>query len=214
MMLKKRFGSRQAGVFGAMIVIVFLLSACTGNRELERERGQERTVAPDAPSVLILPFENLSEHPGAGRILTRLMGTELYRQKIFRLREELALHRQAHNGEDGGNPYGTQLQLTEKPDMDAVLLGSVTEYRYQHGLREEPVVGLSVRLVRECDRRVVWAASQNISGRGFLHRDSLNQAAQRVVSRLARELEQLDVKALRCSSALWHNGRQQQESLS
>ena len=203
-MLEKKFGSKQRALFGMILVTIFALSACASNKGMEKDGVQSRAVPSDAPQVAVLPFENLSEHPNAGQILTRLMSTELYRQGSFQIREESVLHQQLRDGKNGSEQIRSvprAQQLAHKLGVDAVLLGSVTEYRYQHGLREEPVVGLSVRLVRSCDGQVVWASSQSVNGRGFIHRDSLNQAAQRVVYNLAKELERLDINELRCSTA-------------
>ncbi len=212
-MLEKKFGSKQTGLFGVVLLVVFALSACASNKGIEKDGAQSRTVSPDTPHVAVLPFENLSEHPNAGQILTQLMNTELYQQGAFLIREESALLQQLRNEKEGDKQTRSvprAQQLAHKLGVDAVLLGSVTEYRYQHGLREEPVVGLSVRMVRGCDGQVVWASSQSVTGRGFIHRDSLNQAAQRVVHTLATELQQLDANELRCSTSLLDNAGDKQ----
>ncbi len=207
-MLEKKFGSKQTGLFGVILVAVFALSGCASNRGLEKPEVQNRTASPDAHHVAILPFENLSGHPNAGQILTRLMSTELYRLGTFQVREESTLLQQLRDKKEESaqiQPVPRVRELAHKLGVDAVLLGSVTEYRYQHGLREEPVVGLSVRMVRGCDGQVIWASSQSVAGRGFMHRDSLNQAAQRVVDAVTKELEQLNINELRCSTMLPDN---------
>ncbi len=207
-MLEKKFGSKQTGLFGVILVVVFILSACASNKGMEKSGIQNRAVSANAPHVAVLPFENLSGHPNAGQILTRLTSTELYRLGTFLVREESTLFRQLRDENEGSaqiQPAPRVRELAHKLGVDAVLLGSVTEYRYQHGLREEPVVGLSVRMVRGCDGQVIWASSQSAAGRGFIHRDSLNQAAQRVVDAVTKELEQLNVNELRCSTALPDN---------
>jgi hypothetical protein len=73
--------------------------------------------------------------------------------------------------------------------VDAVLTGSVSEFGYQHGLKEEPTVGINLRLITLDDADVVWAASHADAGRGLLHRDSLAATAQRVVIEMVDALE-------------------------
>jgi len=197
-------GGKQTALSGILLTVVLFLSACAGVGGIERNSAPQRTASVDAPQVVVLPFENLSENPDAGLILTRLMSTEMYRQGVFRIREKPELDQQSSVFKHGNKQepgINSIQQLVHKPGVDAVLLGSVTEYRYQHGLHEEPVVGLSMRMMRGCDGQVIWASSQSVTGRGFIHRDSLNQVARRVVHAMAAELEQLDLNELRCSVA-------------
>ena len=199
-MLEKKIGSKMF-LLAVMAMLVLFLSACASSKGVESGGVQSRMVSPDAPQVAVLPFENLTDYPNADQILTRLMGTELYRQGVFQVREERGPGRELRDAQRGrGEISAVTLarQLASELGADAVLLGSVTEYRYQHGLHEEPVVGLSVRMVRACDGRVVWASSQSESGRSFLHRDSLNQVAQRVARKMAAELLQMDSGLLGC----------------
>jgi len=201
-MMEIKRGKRFGSLWMVSAVLLLSLSACGINRGIEKNEPANRVLSPLAPLVALLPFENLSEYPNAGEILTRLMATELYRQRLFNIREEDDLYRQvaAEQSEKGrlpSTPPRVQ-QLAHKLGVDAVLLGSVTEFHYQHGLREEPVVGLSVRLVRSCDGQVVWAASRSVSGKGVLRRESLNQVAQRVVQELVNELGEVERGELRC----------------
>ncbi len=201
-MMEKKRGKHFGSLWVVLTVLLPFLSACGINKGIERNELENRVLSPLAPLVAVLPFENLSEYPNAGEILTRLMATELYRQRSFNIREEDDLYQQMAAGqvEKGGIPSTPSRvqQLAHKLGVDAVLLGSVTEFHYQHGLREEPVVGLSVRLVRSCDGQVVWAASRSVSGKGLLRRESLNQVAQRVVRELVNELGEVDHGELRC----------------
>ncbi|HFC53243.1 MAG TPA: hypothetical protein ENJ43_02290, partial [Gammaproteobacteria bacterium] len=146
-MLEHKIGSKM---YLLAVLVVLALSACASGKGVENGGIQSRMVSPDAPQVVILPFENLTDYPNADRILTRLMGTELYRQGLFRVREESGPSRELREAQRGrGETSAVTLarQLANELGADAVLMGSVTEYRYQHGLHEEPVVGLSVRMV-------------------------------------------------------------------
>ncbi len=201
-MMEIKRGGKRFNSFWLVLALLPFLSACGVNRGLERDDLQSRVLSPHAPLIAVLPFENLSEHPNAGEILTRLMATALYRQKSFNIREEPKWVPGGADKDVNSEKLPSTMpeiqQLAHKLGADAALLGSVTEFHYQHGLREEPVVGLSVRLVRSCDGKVVWAASRSVSGKGLFRRESLNQVAQRMVDLLAKELGMMTSNDLRC----------------
>lgn len=141
--------------------------------------------------VAVLPFENLTTHRNAGIICSELLSTELYRKGVFRMIEQSRVRKWMTNNKI--NPS----QLTETTyaqavaralGVHAVIIGSVSEYGYQHGLKEEPTVGINVRLVSGGDANVLWASSSSDIGRGLFNRDSANETAQRVVVRMVHEL--------------------------
>ncbi|MBF0131380.1 MAG: hypothetical protein HQL75_02180 [Magnetococcales bacterium] len=135
-------------------------------------------------TVAVLPFENLSNSPTAGLSVAQLFATELMASKQFCLLEESEMRRQL---------IGLKVDMDRLADVsiardvgtglfvDAVLTGSVSEFSYQHGLREEPAVGFNVQLVRIRDGVVLWRASQSLMGSGFLSRESIYYTAQKAV---------------------------------
>ncbi|MGE0253396.1 MAG: GNA1162 family protein [Alphaproteobacteria bacterium] len=173
------------------LAIALALSACAGSGGASRD-----WVAPDAGltssmSVAVIPFENLTNHPNAGIIVSQLVTTEIYRQGVFLpVEDSIVRNRLADLGIDAaeiGEAVFAQ-QLAELLGASAVLTGSVSEYGYQHGLREEPTVGFNLRLVAAGDGRVLWAASYSDIGRGVLSRDSVNALAQAVAGRMVSAL--------------------------
>ena len=152
-----------------------------------------------ALTVAVVPFENLTNHPNAGIIVAELLATELYHQGTFRLMEGTELRRQLEGRDIDLAKVGVTMaagQLAAGLGVDAVVVGSVSEYGYQHGLHEEPTVGINLRLVSACDGEVLWAASHSETGGGVLRRDSVNEAAQRAVLEMVVELNRrLDARA-------------------
>jgi polysaccharide biosynthesis protein PelC len=143
-----------------------------------------------AMTVAILPFENPSSDPNAGQIVSQLFASELYARGLFRLMEETEARKRAVDAKLNIALLGeaaSAAQAAAALGVDAILFGTVGEYRYQHGLKEEPTVGLSVRLVRR-DGVVLWAASQSAVGGGIVQRGSLSETAQGVVASLADRL--------------------------
>lgn len=141
--------------------------------------------------LAVLPFENLTTHQNAGAIMADLLTTELYRLgsvKVMESSRTRSLLAGAYGEADGRGESAYAQDVGRKLGAQMVLLGSVSEYGYQYGLREEPVVGVNMRLVRVADGAVVWATSESDIGSGFWSRESVNEVAQRVARRSAERL--------------------------
>jgi TolB-like protein len=181
---------------GALLAVGLFLAGCSFGRINSRDFAQPGAVLPAGSTVAVLPFENLTNHPNAGQIAADIVSTELYgveglrSMDAARVRSRLSAGKPAADATDApadAAPLDAQA-AGRTLGVDAVLAGSVSEYGYQHGLREEPVVGLNARLVRSSDGTVLWTSSQSEAGRGYFSRDSVNNVAQRVVTRMIDSL--------------------------
>lgn len=196
-------GMRMKGkgmrAFGALLAAGLLLAGCSVGRINSRDFAQPGAALPAGATVAVLPFENLTNHPNAGQIAADLVSTELYgvggvrTVEAGRVRSRLSALKPADAGPAAATEAAADAPLDAQAAgralaVDAVLAGSVSEYGYQHGLREEPVVGLNARLVRVSDGAVLWTSSQSEAGRGYFSRDSVNNVAQRVVTRMIDSL--------------------------
>ncbi|WP_448204815.1 hypothetical protein [Azospirillum sp. sgz302134] len=172
----------------AVAALAVAVSACSIGQGTSRNfPGDQAGVLPSGATVAVLPFENLTTHQNAGMIASELVSTELYRLNRVRVVEASRVRNRLIAAKVDvekltESTYAQEVGRTL--GVDAVLIGSVTEYGYQHGLREEPVVGINARLVRAADGAVLWASSQSQVGRGYFARDSVNNLAQRVVVRM------------------------------
>lgn len=175
---------RHAG----FVLLALLLAACADTRY-----AADYVVAGTTARqrVAVVPLENLTNYPKAGLIVSEFVATELYRRGLFDLVEGTALRRSLAALEPERADLAASVgaaELATRLGVDAVLVGSVSEYGYQHGLHEEPVVGVNLRLV-EADGDVSWAASHSTTGRGYIARDSVNAAAQRLVDEMVDTLQ-------------------------
>jgi len=166
---------------------LLLLGACSQKvtPPIERNFVATDVAIPADMTVAVVPFDNLTNHPNAGVIAAQLMSSELYSQNLFSLTEEGMVRRAlAELGtREGSGEVQDITQLARALSVQAVLIGSVSEYGYQHSLSEEPAVGINVRLVLWDGEKVLWAASHSEVGGGE-SRESLNQMAQRIVQRM------------------------------
>lgn len=175
----------------ALALAAATLAACGFGRTNSRDFARAGDILPMGASVAVLPFENLTNYPNAGQIAADLLSTELYGMGVYQVAESSRVRNQLTAAKIDAEKLsdGTHAQAAGRTlGADAVLVGSVSEYGYQHGLREEPVVGLNARLVRASDGAVLWASSQSEAGRGLFSRDSVNNVAQRVVTRMLDSL--------------------------
>lgn len=183
---------------GALLAVGLMLSGCSFGRINSRDFAQPGAVLPAGSTVAVLPFENLTNHPNAGQIAADIVSTELYGVDGIRSMDASRVRSRLSAAKPAGDAAATDAPADAAPPdaqaagrtlgVDAVLSGSVSEYGYQHGLREEPVVGLNARLVRTSDGAVLWTSSQSEAGRGYFSRDSVNNVAQRVVTRMIDSL--------------------------
>lgn len=181
----KRRGGRRACV---AVLLLALLGACSGvpapvyvNAAAPPARGM---------TMAILPFENLSTDPNAGIIVAQMTASELYARGLFKLMEETEARGRAATARLDLSQLGeaTAAGAAAKAlGVDAVLIGSVSEYRYQHGLREEPAVSVTARLVR-VDGTVMWATTRSSIGGGVLQRGSLSETTQALVGLMVQSL--------------------------
>ena len=182
--------ARSLAVRIGALALTLALAACASS-----DRQARDYVDPAADfktmKVAVLPFENLTNYPNAGRIVAELMATELYDRGVFELQEDTETRRalaQLKIDPENLTSVAVAQQAAGLLEVDAIVIGSVSEFGYQQGLREEPVVGLNARLVQAGTGTVLWASSHSVMGGGYLERGSLNATAQRVVSSMVDPL--------------------------
>ncbi len=177
-------GCYRIVVFALLGGMALWLAGCSTGSHLERDYISDSPAPQRHMKVLVPPFRNLTVHPKAGIALAGILATELRKQGVFDIEESPLLE----NGSDG-SASDNPLAMARAAGADAVLVGFVTEYGYRYGFRKQPVVGVDIRLVRT-DGTVLWAVSASEAGSAYLGRDSVTEAAQRLVMRLVKKLSE------------------------
>ncbi|MBF0426758.1 MAG: hypothetical protein HQL66_13165 [Magnetococcales bacterium] len=174
------------------LVVLGLLAGCSflGHRQPEAD-----AVAPREYNftLAILPFENFSNNPDVGHSVSQLVASELTNRRIFRIQDENETRRiltESKVDMERLDDISLARNFAELLGVDAVMLGSVPEFSYQHGLQENPTVGLDVQLIRARDGLVLWHDSQALLGSGYWQRQSAVYVAQDAVTRLVDSLIQ------------------------
>lgn len=141
-------------------------------------------------SLAVLPFENLSAHPTAGQIIAQLIATELYSRRLFGQLEESEVRRRLSERRLEGKELGRDTVAREVAaalGVDAVLVGSVQDFGYRHGLKPEPAVAATARLVSR-DGLVLWSGSFSETAGSFGGGDTVTATAQRLATSIAERL--------------------------
>jgi len=164
----------------ALCAAVLCALGCSYHRSHAPTEEAWRTIR-----LAVVPFNNLTEYPHAGLIVTELWRTELGTQGFGTIPGPLvteALGTATPRAEGVPvDPFalGKQLGVTH------VAVGSVTEYRYKFGLDGEPAVGISAAIINVADGSVCWQGSASDTGFGY---DSLNRVAQLVCKGLVSSI--------------------------
>ncbi|MEQ5778560.1 DUF799 family lipoprotein [Thalassospira sp. NFXS8] len=172
-----------------------MLAACAG--------GDRQIVTASAPvslapgnTIAVMPFDNLTNSEEAGQVASYLAVSALRattglavqpESNVTQTYDSLASENAATSA-IGAHSTVSARQLGEILGVQYVLTGSVSEYGYQYGLREEPSVSMNMRLVDISDGSIVWTASSGIVGQGTFARDSVSIIAQRLVNQMVANM--------------------------
>lgn len=141
-------------------------------------------------AIAVLPFENLSTHPHAGQIVAQLVATELYNRRLFAQVEESEVRRRLVEKRLDGKEIGRETvarEIAEALSVEAVLVGSVQDFGYRYGLKPDPAVAATARLVGR-DGTVYWGGSFGEVGAASASGDTITATAQRMAAAIADRL--------------------------
>ena len=167
---------------------------------LQRDYLASREAMATLETVAVLPFENLTRFPDAGEIVAELFTTELYRTDKFRVMDRNQVKRLMREKMIIPPVVVDRLaaqKIGKALEVDAVLIGSVSEYWYRLARRsrrpdgEEPAVGINARLVEVDSGEVIWASSHSRSSYDAFaaDRDHINRIAQITVANMVDGLD-------------------------
>lgn len=166
------------------------LAACAGGASSLRDFVADGAPPRAGMSIAVLPFENLSAHPHAGQIVAQLVATELYNRRLFLQVEESEVRRRLTEKRLDGKELGRETvarEIAEALAVDAVLVGSVQDFGYRYGLRPDPVVAATARLVGR-DGAVLWGGSFGEIGAASGAGDTVTATAQRLAASIVARL--------------------------
>lgn len=150
-----------------IVALLFLATACgrvqnTSTLDLAQLNARARR-------VVVLPLDNLTTTPNAGRIVGDLLTTELLAKTRFVLLERSEMMEKLSGGAQNVDPQevldkAAAYKIGRDLGVDTVVFGSVTEFRYKRGLDEDPIVGVTLRLLDIPENKILWAESVSATG--------------------------------------------------
>ena len=164
-----------------ILIAVVLLAGCAAQRD---GKAKDLKLAEHLP-LAVVPFDNLSANPNAGLIVAELMRAELLaRTDCDQIPPEVVINKLRPLAGEARTPQ----QLGELLGAKALLIGTVTEFSYKRGLGEDPVIGVSLRLVDASTGAVLWSGARSAVGDRWFIEDGLSRLAQDTCRRLADTL--------------------------
>lgn len=172
-----------------ILLVIFLYTGCDYSRQFTKKCFNFAQTG----KIGVLPFDNRTENPHAGVIVTDLMTTELYSRHKFDIVSPLTIKQTlGENFELGATEILTAQSLKDlakKCGADSFIVGSVTEYQYKKGLRDKPVVGIDAKLIIAESGEVVWACSLTREELSFLfYQGSVNLVAQKICRQMTDQI--------------------------
>lgn len=174
-------------LFLALLLIVVTACARSHRTEYFATAGFETD-----RSVAVLPLVNLTPQPQAGRIAGDVLAGELYGVEGMRFVERTAVQ-EALRTDDEDIEHVMDVSVAQaigrKLGVQGVIYGSVTEYAYRRGLDQNPVVGITVRMLDVQSGAVLWAATVTRTGTApFPGGDSLSKTLQEACADIVESL--------------------------
>ncbi len=133
----------------------------------------------------VLPFDNLTETPQAGRRIEAISMSLLYAMGVQSSIQFSSTHKTEFVG-IGTNTETreTALAWAKSQQVRYALRGAVDEWRYKVGVDGEPAVGVTLEVVDVSTGAVVWSAVGAKTGWG---REAVSAVAQKLVRHLLEQ---------------------------
>jgi len=143
--------------------------------------------------IAVLPFFNLTAYPHAGKIVSDLVLTEMYALTDFQIMDQTKVMSILNKEDEDMERLMSQTtakKIGKMLNVDSVIYGSVTEFRYKRSLNEVPVASISIRLLDIKSNRILWAGSKSsVGGICWFCDDALTRLAQTIAHDLVKSIQ-------------------------
>lgn len=165
-----------------IIMIVALAISVAGCQNMN-----QRIKSGNCMKFAVLPFENLSGDPNAGLIVMSGLESALACSSQHQLIEPDKVRTLLQPYQD---QYMQPQKMAKLLKAQAVITGSVTEYRYVYGAGEQPVVSVNIRIISGRSGKVLYSHSYTSSGAySWLKEVSLGEITKKLCSKIVSDLE-------------------------
>jgi TolB-like protein len=173
-----------------LLIFSCILASCTSYHQQFIEKD---VIISKDRYIAVLPFFNLTAYPHAGKIVSDLVLTELYALTDFRMMDQTKvmsiLNKDDEDMERLMN-HTAAVKIGKMLEVDSVIYGSVTEFRYKRSLNEVPVASFSIRLLDVNSNRILWAGSKSaVGGSCWFCDDALTRLAHTIAYDLVKSIQ-------------------------
>lgn len=155
----------RVGLILVLLVLPFL-SACGKTIQTAHLRESKKI-----RKVAVIPFYNLSGRRDAGRIVTEIFVTELFRDGRFQVEEPgnvLQFMFDEWMKRVGEIDRERVVVLGRRLGVDAVITGTVEEFEDGMGAHAVPLVAITARMIGTEDGRVLWYGRNRKRGDDYI----------------------------------------------
>jgi TolB-like protein len=176
------------------LLLLFILGfTCVSCTSYHQQFIEKDVILSKDRYIAVLPFFNLTAYPHAGRIVSDLVLTEMYAQTNFRMMDQTKVMSILNKNDDDMETLMNHLaamRIGKMLNVDSVIYGSVTEFRYKRSLNEVPVASISIRLLDVNSNRILWAGSKSaVGGKCWFCDDALTRLAQSIAHDLVKSIQ-------------------------
>lgn len=172
-----------------LLLFAFALGGC--GQVLRTTAVDQDQINTRARKVVVLPLVNLTSTPNAGLIVGELLSTEVMARTNFRILERSEMMAYLSSGKNEVQEMlekSAAAKMGRELGVDTVIYGAVTEFRYKKGVDEDPVVGITVRMLDIPESKILWAESVTATGSMYGGRSSLSSLAHSLCAEMVRTL--------------------------
>ena len=132
--------------------------------------------------IFIVPFDNMTNTPKAGHIVSKLIDTEF----------QIQANRYVELMEDGEKEALSEtkaLEMAKSHKAQFLLIGTVTEFRYRKGFSENPAIGFTAKLIATDSKEIVWTVTLSDSSEPFVTSAlTANELAQKMARQVVESM--------------------------
>jgi len=164
----------KVSIFIIFILFVLLVSC---SRTVTNKQSLNVAIEDIENSVYVLPLENHTETPLAGRRVASILEGVL-RSKGFKVENGmLGLESRDYNSKE----ISELMKKIKKNGIKYAFSGSVNEYRYKTGIDGEPAVSITINLYKLDKGRIIWSSTGAKTGWSY---ESLGTITQKLLKNL------------------------------
>ncbi len=163
------------------ILAISLFTGCTSNKYSQLTQNTFDNLG----QIAVVPFENYSNNPNAGLIVSDQLASELMINTNLNILspEKVRLLLAPFAGK-----ILTAKKMANIIKSQTIITGTVTEYRYKTGVSQKPAIGMTVYMLNVATNKIIWSANCAKSNNNIFGSNSLGHLTQQQCAKIVQNL--------------------------